>query len=103
MTVCVVDESGKEKADPCGMTKKGKSRRKSEGDGNQIDRFTGWNRWLGETHISESRCGAPTFVADFYTETSGLRNFFAAAVMSTMKRTSRRSWATLNGVSVPVG
>jgi hypothetical protein len=47
--------------------------------------------------------GHPLSWQIFYTETSRLRNFFAAAVMSTMKRTSRRSWATLNGVSVPVG
>jgi hypothetical protein len=33
--------------------------------------------------MSESRCGAPAFVTDFYAEAGvGLRNFFAAAEMS---------------------
>jgi hypothetical protein len=37
-------ENGKRKSRSLRDEKKGKSRRKSEGDGNQIDRFAGWNR-----------------------------------------------------------
>jgi hypothetical protein len=109
--------------------------------------FARWNWWLGETHISKSRCGAPALLSGLRcvgllvvrVEMSGtaccqsrdewdcllsesrygafavseetglwgyagrLRNFFAAAVMSTTNRISRRVCATLNGVSVPVG
>jgi hypothetical protein len=87
----------------CGMTTR-KTTTKANEKAKTIDRslcrlesVAGWN-----PHLRIEMWGT-RFPGRVYTETRGLRNFFAAAEMSTANRTSRRSWATLNGVSVPVG
>jgi hypothetical protein len=83
--------------------KKNNDKGKREGEDNRsIALQVGIGGWVEPT--SQNRdVGHPLSWQVFYTETRGLRNFFAAAEMSTANRTSRRSWATLNGVSVPVG
>jgi hypothetical protein len=80
----------------------GKSKGSSDGD-NIVASPVGISGWVKPT--SQSRdVGHPLYFMSKVRGYAGrLRNFFAAAVTSTMKSSSRSSWAILNGASVPVG